>query len=55
MWEAFKIWFADIQPDLMKILKALVKIGVDVLQAAIGAVMTAVQNAWVLREAEGWK
>ena len=89
MWESFKLWFAGIQPDLMKILKALIKIGVDVLiplalnavqyaekqggsgqdkfqtacdyvktnapQAAIGAIMTAVQNAWVIREAEGWK
>ena len=89
MWESFKLWFSGIQPDMIKILKALIKIGVDVLlplalnavnyaerqggtgsdkfdiaceyvkanaaQAAIGAIMTAVQNAWVLREAEGWK
>ena len=31
MWDSFKLWFAGIQPDLMRILKALIKIGVDVL------------------------
>lgn len=89
MWEKVKLLFSGIQPDLMKILKALVKIGVDVLlplainavnyaerqggtgpekfdaacnyvkanaaQVTIGAIMTAVQNAWAQREAEGWK
>ena len=89
MWDSFKLWFAGIQPDLMKILKALIKIGVDVLlplalnavnyaerqggtgpekfdaacnyvktnapEAAIGSIMTAVQNAWAQREAEDWR
>ena len=88
MWDSFKLWFAGIKPDLMKILKALIKIGVDTLiplainavnyaerqggtwdqkynnaydyvktnapDAARGAIMTAVQNAWAQREAEGW-
>ena len=89
MWESFKTWLIGIRPELMKFLKAAIKLGIDALlpiainavmqaesrggsgsdkfkyacdyvkvnapQAAIGAVMTAVQNAWATKEAEGWK
>lgn len=89
MWNDFKLWFAGIRPDLMKFLKAAIKLGIDVLlplainavmaaevlggsgdekfkyacsyvkanapQAAMGAIMTAVQNAWATKEADGWK
>ena len=32
MWEAFKLWFAGIRPELMVFLKAAVKLGIDALR-----------------------
>lgn len=89
MWEKLKLWFISIRPELIKALKAMIKLGIDVLlpiafravmqaeatgktgpekfqiacdyvkneapNAAIGAIMTAVQNAWATKEANGWK
>lgn len=89
MWQNFKLWFAGIQPDLLRFLKAAIKMGLDVLlpmainaviqaeahggsgdekfkfactyvkanapQAALGIIKSAVQDAWAIKEAEGWK
>lgn len=89
MWDKLKLFFVMIRPDLIRFLKAAVKIGIDILipialdavtkaeasggtgeekfqfacdyvkaqapKAAVGAVMTVVQNAWAVKEAEGWK
>lgn len=89
MWEKFKLWLAGIKPELIKFIKAAVKMGIDILlpiaieavvsaerhggtgkekfdfacdqvkaqapKALAGAVMTAVQNAWAVKEADGWE
>lgn len=93
MLEKIKLLWMAIRPELIRFLKAAIKIGIDTLlpialeavvnaevkgraqgwsgsqkfdyaasevkskvpAAAIGQIMSAVQNAWVIKEAEGWK
>ncbi len=88
MWQKIKMIFTKIKPDIIRLIKAILKMSVDVLlpialnavvaaeknggtgkekfdfavdqvkrqapKAAIGAAMSAVQNAWVIKEGEGW-